>query len=161
MPFSSDANQILGECESDGSPVVAIELMIGTKRVTLACNVDTGCGDDVVFTDYTMAARNGLQFDIADDAPRVRRFLPNGTFAFFLPANATINWFGPREVIVLAPDPKTTTSIPINVPSSEIPAPRILIGLPLLKETSLTVDFTGQPGLVRIVSMGTGQEPEA
>lgn len=147
MPFLSTTTEIVGELDQRWRPLVEVQLFVNAVPYRLRCHIDTGCDDDLVFRDYADAASLGLQFRLHPSAMRHERVLANGTPAFFVEARATIEWFAPRLVTVLAPDPNIP---PASPPPQHDEIPRVLLGVPLLIGCAVGMSFSGPPGEIRI-----------
>ena len=157
MPFSSTPQLIAGELDHQWAPTLDVEFLVNTIRHVRRCHLDTGSLDASVITDYGHATSLGLQFQTGPRAPRHERIIADGSSVSFVGARTTINWFTPRSVTVLAPDP--TSPVARSTATSPVPPPRILLGVPLLLGTTLAIDFLTNPGAVRITAPPPGYVP--
>ena len=156
MPFASTPLEIVGELDQ-WSPTVRVEFRINARAHALLCHVDTGSLDSIVFTDYDEATRLGLRFNLSYYGSRIERYLANGSPAYFVAARTTLIWFSSETVTVLAPDPRSPLPpSPVAQTSDDTPPPRILVGIPLLLGTTMSLDFLANPGSVRITAPPAG-----
>jgi hypothetical protein len=137
MAFSRSSTHIEGEFV-DGHAVVELPILVAGKWQVLRCLVDTGCKDELVFSNFEDASGFGISFIVGPRGTRTHRDLANGTEARFVTKWTTVSWFGERAVQVLAPDPfgpssRRTGARPVM--------PRAVIGTDLLERCRMTIDF--------------------
>ena len=152
MPFISSPSEIVGELDTSYAPLLEITFLVNSTRRLLPCHIDTGSQDTVVFTDINIALGIGLSFDLSPQAVRLERLLANNLPAYFLETSAVIEWFAPTPVTVLAPDPRTPPPpLPAPpTPTAHTSSARVLIGIPLLLGSTITIDFPPLHGRVHV-----------